>query len=131
MLFFSVRCGKPILSPLHFVFIQVGVTYNVRNTPTDDSFVLFVNVKTADNNKVEARSCVKYAGDGENSGMAIMEFGLPSGFSLDQEDLNKVIVLLLFYCGAKIRYTPEKLTVHKVNVTYWRYFVLTYLFRFS
>ena len=67
------------------------MTYNVEKTPTENSFVLIVNVKNADSNQVEARSCVKYTGDGDNSGMAILEFGLPSGFSLDQEDLNKVI----------------------------------------
>ena len=66
------------------------MTYNVDKPPTDKSFDLVVKVITADKNKVEAQSCVKYAGDGENSGMAILEFGLPSGFSLDQDDMEKV-----------------------------------------
>ena len=58
--------------------------------PTEKSFNLIVKVITADKNKVKAQSCVRYTGDGENSGMAIMEFGLPSGFSLDQDDIGKV-----------------------------------------
>jgi hypothetical protein len=69
---------------------QIGVTYNVKTAPTDNSFEVVVKVGSSDNNKVEARSCVRYTGDGDNSGMAILEFGLPSGFSLDQEDVNKV-----------------------------------------
>ena len=51
-----------------------------------------MKVKNADSNKVEAESCVRYTGDGDNSGMAILEFGLPSGFSLDQDDITKVIL---------------------------------------
>ena len=69
-------------------FYQIGVTYNVDKPPADKSFNLVVKVVTADKNKVQAQSCVRYTGDGENSGMAILEFGLPSGFSLD--DIEKV-----------------------------------------
>ena len=58
--------------------------------PTDKSFDLVVKVITADKNKVQAQSCVKYEGDGEKSGMAILEFGLPSGFSLDRDVVEKV-----------------------------------------
>ena len=56
----------------------------------DKSFNLVVKVITAEKNKVQAQSCVDYTGDGEHSGMAIMEFGLPSGFSLDRDDIEKV-----------------------------------------
>lgn len=69
---------------------QIGVTYNVDKAPTDNSFEVTVSVVTADNNEVTTRSCTKYTGDGDNSGMAILEFGLPSGFSLDPDEVNKV-----------------------------------------
>ena len=66
------------------------MTYNIEKAPTENSFKIVVKVETADKNKVQTLSCVRYTGNGENSGMAILEFGLPSGFSLDQEDINKV-----------------------------------------
>ena len=62
----------------------------METPPKDKSFNLVVKVITAEKNKVQAQSCVSYTGDGENSGMAIMEFGLPSGFSLDRDDVEKV-----------------------------------------
>ncbi|XP_028411916.1 CD109 antigen-like isoform X2 [Dendronephthya gigantea] len=71
--------------------LQIGVTYNVKNAPTDNSFNVKVKVKNVDNNKVEAESCVRYTGDGQNSGMAILEFGLPSGFSLDPDVVPKLL----------------------------------------
>ena len=75
----------------HFVILyQVGVTYNVDKPPTDKSFNLIVRVIEADNRTVKTRSCMTYAGDGQKSGMAILEFGLPSGFNIDQDDVNKV-----------------------------------------
>ena len=58
--------------------------------PTDKSFKLIVKVLTAEKNKVQAQSCVKFEGAGENSGMAILEFGLPSGFTVDRDDIEKV-----------------------------------------
>lgn len=66
------------------------MTYNTKEPPTDNSFKVVVNVETADRNEVETRSCVTYTGDGSKSGMTLMEFGLPSGFSLDQDEVNKV-----------------------------------------
>ena len=73
-----------------FDLFKVGVTYNVDKVPTENSFEVKVYVRNADKNEVKAQSCVRYTGDGENSGMAIMEFGLPSGFSLDQDHIDKV-----------------------------------------
>ena len=58
--------------------------------PSDKFFDLVVRVIEADNNKVKTRSCVKYSGDGQKSGMAILDFGLPSGFNIDQDDVNEV-----------------------------------------
>jgi hypothetical protein len=76
---------------INLSFHQIGVTYNVKEPPKKDkSFNLVVKVITAEKNKVQAQSCVDYTGDGEHSGMAIMEFGLPSGFSLDRDDIEKV-----------------------------------------
>lgn len=74
----------------HFCHRQIGVTYNVDKAPTDNSFEIIVQVIKSDKNKIEARSCVKYVGDGQKSGMAILEFGLPSGFNVDQDDVNEV-----------------------------------------
>jgi hypothetical protein len=75
------------------------VTYNVDKPPADKSFNLVVKVVTADKNKVQAQSCVRYTGDGENSGMAILEFGLPSGFSLD--DIEKVGFVWVLYSNTE------------------------------
>ena len=66
------------------------MTYNVDKAPADNSFKLDVQVITADKNKVKTQSCVSYTGEGDNSGMAIMEIGLPSGFIVDQDDIKEV-----------------------------------------
>ncbi|XP_072266287.1 CD109 antigen-like [Pyxicephalus adspersus] len=79
-------------------FVQVNVRYNRkplsrrrRSTPVTEAFKL--DVKVAENkndiNRLSVEICTSYQGAGNESGMALVDVGFLSGFTLKTEDVTK------------------------------------------
>ena len=75
---------------LYSNLLQVGVTYNVDKAPAESSFDFVLNVIRETDYEIEVKACSMWTENGQSSGMAIMDVGIPSGFELDADSVNKV-----------------------------------------
>lgn len=72
------------------VILQVGVTYNVDKAPEDNSFNFLLEVIRETEYEIEVKACSQWTVKNQNSGMAVMDVGIPSGFELDWDIVDKV-----------------------------------------
>ena len=73
-----------------FISLQVGVTYNVDKAPEDNSFDFLLEVVRETKYEIEVKVCSQWTDGKQNSGMAVMDVGIPSGFELDWDTVDKV-----------------------------------------
>lgn len=73
-----------------FISLQVGVTYNVDKAPEDNSFDFLLEVVRETKYEIEVKVCSQWNDKNQNSGMAVMDVGVPSGFELDWDTVDKV-----------------------------------------
>ena len=73
--------------------IQVGVSYNVDKAPPESSFDFVLEVIRETNYEIELKACSKWTEEDQKSGMAVMDVGIPSGFELDWDGVEKVCSL--------------------------------------
>lgn len=71
--------------------LQVGVTYNVDKAPPDSSFDFVLKVLKESNNEIELEACSKWTEKDQESGMAVMDIEIPSGFELDWDKVQKIL----------------------------------------
>lgn len=71
--------------------LQVGVTYNVDKAPPDSSFDFVLKVLRESNNEIELEACSKWTEKDQESGMAVMDVEIPSGFELDWDKVQKIL----------------------------------------
>ncbi|XP_015780239.1 PREDICTED: CD109 antigen-like [Acropora digitifera] len=71
--------------------LQVGVTYNVDKAPPDSSFDFVLKVLREGNNEIELEACSKWTEKDQESGMAVMDVEIPSGFQLDWDKVQKIL----------------------------------------
>lgn len=69
---------------------QVGVTYNLPEAPSKRSFDFDLNIVSQSDNQIETKACAKWTENEDSSGMAVLEVGIPSGFTPDMEKIEKV-----------------------------------------
>ena len=72
------------------IILQVGVTYNVDKAPGDNSFDFLLEVIRETKYEIEVKACSQWTVRKQNSGMAVMDVGIPSGFELDWDTVDKV-----------------------------------------
>ena len=72
------------------IFFQIGVNYNVDKAPEEASFDFLLDVIKETKFEVEVKACSMWTGNEQNSGMAVMDVGIPSGFELDWDSVEKV-----------------------------------------
>lgn len=70
--------------------LQIGVTYNVDKAPEDNSFDFLLEVVRETKYEIEVKACSQWNDKNQNSGMAVMDVGIPSGFELDWDTVDKV-----------------------------------------
>lgn len=68
----------------------MGVTYNLEKAPTKRSFDFDLDIVTQTDYQIEAKACAKWTENADSSGMAVLEVGIPSGFTPDMEKIQKV-----------------------------------------
>lgn len=71
--------------------LQVGVTYNVDKAPDENSFDFLLEVIRETDYEIEVQACSKWTENDQSSGMAVMDVGIPSGFELDQNSVDKIM----------------------------------------
>ncbi|KAH3835183.1 hypothetical protein DPMN_108530 [Dreissena polymorpha] len=72
--------------------LDVGLSFNVEQEIETPSFQIDVTIVTETIDTLSVKSCVKWLKNG-TSGMAIQEFGIPSGFEADLESIEKVVAI--------------------------------------
>lgn len=72
------------------ISLQIGVTYNVDKAPADSSFDFLLEVIRETKYEIEVKACSMWNGNDPDSGMAVMDVGIPSGFELDWDSVEKV-----------------------------------------
>lgn len=74
------------------ISLQIGVTYNVDKAPEDNSFDFLLEVVRETKYEIEVKACSQWTEKkkNQNSGMAVMDVGIPSGFELDWDTVDKV-----------------------------------------
>ena len=72
------------------ISLQIGVTYNVDKAPEENSFDFLLKVVKETKYEIEIKACSQWTGGNQNSGMAVMDVGIPSGFELDWDTVDKV-----------------------------------------
>ena len=58
--------------------------------PPDSSFDFVLKVLRESNNEIELEACSKWTEKDQESGMAVMDIEIPSGFELDWDKVQKV-----------------------------------------
>lgn len=71
--------------------LQIGVTYNVDKAPEDSSFDFLLEVIRETEYEIEVKACSQWTDGNQNSGMAVMDVGIPSGFELDWDTVDKIM----------------------------------------
>ncbi|KAJ7374578.1 hypothetical protein OS493_004916 [Desmophyllum pertusum] len=71
--------------------LQIGVNYNVDKAPEEASFDFLLDVIKETKFEVEVKACSMWTGNEQNSGMAVMDVGIPSGFELDWDSVEKIM----------------------------------------
>jgi len=71
--------------------LQVGVSYNVDKAPPESSFDFVLEVIRETNYEIELKACSKWTEEDQKSGMAVMDVGIPSGFELDWDGVEKIL----------------------------------------
>nr|BAR45615.1 thioester-containing protein 4 [Scolopendra japonica] len=70
--------------------LQVSWSYNILTVQERPAFEILTDV-TNENNEMTVKACTKYVYEDENeSNMAVMEIGLPSGYVADKEHLPSI-----------------------------------------
>lgn len=72
------------------ISLQIGVTYNVDKAPDDSSFDFLLEVIRETKYEIEVKACSMWTESDQSSGMAVMDVGIPSGFELDWNSVEKV-----------------------------------------
>ena len=72
------------------ISLQIGVTYNVDKAPEDNSFDFLLEVIRETKYEIVIKACSQWTDRNQNSGMAVMDVGIPSGFELDWDTVDKV-----------------------------------------
>ena len=72
------------------ISLQIGVTYNVDKAPEDNSFDFLLEVVEETEYEIEVKACSQWTDGNQNSGMAVMDVGIPSGFELDWDTVDEV-----------------------------------------
>ncbi|XP_052253498.1 CD109 antigen-like isoform X15 [Dreissena polymorpha] len=70
--------------------LDVGLSFNVEQEIETPSFQIDVTIVTETIDMLSVKSCVNWLKAG-TSGMAIQEFGIPSGFEADLESIEEVV----------------------------------------
>lgn len=71
--------------------LQVGVTYNVDKAPPESSFDFVLSVLKESANHIQLKACSKWTETEQESGMVVMDVGIPSGFELDWDKVQKLL----------------------------------------
>ncbi|XP_078364931.1 CD109 antigen-like isoform X2 [Oculina patagonica] len=71
--------------------LQVGVTYNVDKAPDESSFDFLLEVIRETKYEIEVKACSMWSENDQDSGMAVMDVGIPSGFELDWNSVEKIM----------------------------------------
>ena len=58
--------------------------------PDDNSFDFLLDVIRETNYEIVIEACSQWTDPNQNSGMAVMDVGIPSGFELDWDTVDKV-----------------------------------------
>ncbi|XP_059162968.1 CD109 antigen-like [Physella acuta] len=70
--------------------VQAAVSYNVLSEIEVKSFDLKLEMVKETLNSLYMETCTRWLGYGLSSGMAVQEFGIPSGFEADLESITKL-----------------------------------------
>ncbi|XP_030839854.1 CD109 antigen isoform X2 [Strongylocentrotus purpuratus] len=65
--------------------------YNMLEVRSSDVFDVTITILGSDTNSLELRACGRYTGNGEGTGMSIMDIGIPSGFYVEEDPLLEAI----------------------------------------
>ena len=92
--------------------LQIGVTYNLNKAPGENSFDFLLEVIRETKYEIEVKACSMWTENDQDSGMVVMDVGIPSGFELDWDSVKKVRmrinykleinsrkIYLLLFCG--------------------------------
>lgn len=71
--------------------LQVGVTYNVDKAPPESSFDITLEIIKETHYEIVLKACSMWTDMEQESGMAIMDVGIPSGFALDWDSVEKIM----------------------------------------
>ncbi|XP_073231989.1 CD109 antigen-like [Porites lutea] len=71
--------------------LQVGVSYNVDKAPPESSFDFSLVVMRETDYEIELKACSKWTEKDQESGMAVMDVGIPSGFELNWDSVEKLM----------------------------------------
>ena len=98
--------------------IQVGVTYNVDKAPPESSFDFVLAVFEESTNKIELRACSKWTEKEQESGMVVMDIGIPSGFELDWDKVQEVRIGEGIYFMIAHRNKEQSIVNYRLKVNY-------------
>eukprot|EP00057_Strongylocentrotus_purpuratus_P024790 XP_011679264.1 PREDICTED: CD109 antigen [Strongylocentrotus purpuratus] len=65
--------------------------YNMLEVRSSDVFDVTITILGSDTNSLDLRACGRYTGNGEGTGMSIMDIGIPSGFYVEEDPLLEAI----------------------------------------
>ncbi|BFZ14930.1 hypothetical protein BsWGS_17968 [Bradybaena similaris] len=73
--------------------VEVAVFFNVESDIEAVTFDLTVKLVEETMNYLVVETCTKWLGEGKSSGMAVEEFGIPSGFEPDLDSISQLSIL--------------------------------------
>ncbi|XP_059154462.1 CD109 antigen-like, partial [Physella acuta] len=73
--------------------VQAAVSFNVLSDIVPENFNLKLEIVKENLTYLDVETCTRWIGKGTNSAMAVQEFGIPSGFAADLDDLTKLDIL--------------------------------------
>ncbi|CAG5136701.1 unnamed protein product [Candidula unifasciata] len=73
--------------------VEVAVYFNVESDIGEVTFELSVKLVEETMKHLLVETCTKWIGEGASSGMAIQEFGIPSGFKFDIDSFRQIDIL--------------------------------------
>ncbi|KAL8605629.1 hypothetical protein ACOMHN_066324 [Nucella lapillus] len=105
--------------------VQVGVYFNVEAEVEEPTFDVTVSLQKDTLNLLQIQACARWFGQ-ETSGMAVMEVGVPSGFEVDVDTIERPKVLkrtevedrkvVLYFDEVGSRQVCTVLTAHRASM---------------
>ena len=93
---YFLTCELRLLNLCFVIATQVGVTYNVDKAPPESSFDFLLDVIRETDYEIDVKACSMWTENDQKSGMAVMDVGIPSGFELNWDGVEKVKAFVKF-----------------------------------